>query len=239
MNDCQVMIEKKKVADYVIEHFMDKLRNGILKEGDKLPNQNEYAQRLGVSRLSLREALQTLQAMGAVSQRPKTGTVITCADPAKWVRTIPSDILKDAQSVNELLDARMLIESAVVSQCTGAISQADLDALEILVRKQRQALEDQNLTEFWECDTKFHLQLVLATKNRYLFRMYMEIFQQTKEFITETFKEIPQTIIDAICLHEKIYAAMVMRDSKEAAALTAQHIRLVKQHCEAYFQRKK
>ena len=53
-------IKRKKLSDSVIEEIKRMLLSGELQEGDKLPNQNEFAAQLGVSRPSLREALNTL-----------------------------------------------------------------------------------------------------------------------------------------------------------------------------------
>ena len=236
--DYPTVIGKKKVADSIIEDFKSKLQNGTLKEGDKLPNQNEYARQLGVSRLSLREALQTLQAMGAVSQRPKVGTIITCADPQKWIRIMPGQLLNDAKSVNELLEARSLIESAVITKYAAFIDKSDLNKMQELVSQQREAFISHQLERFCKCDTDFHLQIVLSTKNRFLYRMYMEIFQMTQEFIIESFREIPQTIADAMQMHESIYAALAKRDSKAATSLMQEHIRLIQKHCQNYYESK-
>jgi len=79
---------KPKLADYVIEEIKDMLRSGQLAEGSKVPNQNEFAKQLGVSRLSLREALHTLQIFGIVEQKPRTGTIIINGDPDTWVAGI-------------------------------------------------------------------------------------------------------------------------------------------------------
>lgn len=76
----------KNVAATIIEDFETKIKNGQLKKGDRLPNENEYAKQLGVSRGSLREAMKTLQAMGAVSQKPKVGIKIVCDNPNLWIR---------------------------------------------------------------------------------------------------------------------------------------------------------
>ncbi|MCX7953528.1 MAG: GntR family transcriptional regulator, partial [Deltaproteobacteria bacterium] len=66
-------ITKKKISESVIEEIKRLVLTGQLKEGAKLPNQNELATMLGVSRTSLREALNTLSMLGIVEQKPGYG----------------------------------------------------------------------------------------------------------------------------------------------------------------------
>ena len=77
-------VKEKKLAESVIEEIKRMIVDGELKEGDKLPNQNEFAVQLGVSRPSLREALHTLALIGAIEQRPGLGTVLKQLDPKLW-----------------------------------------------------------------------------------------------------------------------------------------------------------
>ena len=70
------IITSKKLTDSILDHIRNMVETGELREGDKLPNQYEFAAQLGVSRPSLREALYTLKQVGAIEQRPGSGTVL-------------------------------------------------------------------------------------------------------------------------------------------------------------------
>jgi len=69
------------MADAVVDEIKRMIECGELTEGEKLPNQNEFASQLQVSRTSLREALRILDLRGAIEQRPGYGTVIKKFNP--------------------------------------------------------------------------------------------------------------------------------------------------------------
>jgi len=82
-----VSINRRKLSDPVIEEIRGMIKRGELQPGDKLPNQNEFAAQLGVSRTVLREALQTLTRLRVIEQRPKHGTVILAKTPFLYFQT--------------------------------------------------------------------------------------------------------------------------------------------------------
>ncbi len=233
-------IEKKKVSDYVIEDFERKIRSGEIKKGDKLPNQNEYAKQLGISRLSLREALQTLQMMGAVIQRPKIGTVVICDNPDLWSRNITDIFINNTKIVNELMEARMLIETKVVELCVANASEEDVMALRQLVDEHEEDVKKshgtQDAEQYTECDINFHLKIALSSGNRFLAQMYGGLLQITSEFICQSFSRIPSTIPDAIRLHRQIYNAIEARNTVLARQLMEEHILTAQKHCLVYFE---
>lgn len=92
------MIRRKKVADAVIEEIKRMIQSGELKEGDKLPNQNIFAAQLGVSRTSLREALNTLTRLGVTEQRPGYGTVLRSRVPAIFAEHMTPPLISDKQA---------------------------------------------------------------------------------------------------------------------------------------------
>jgi GntR family transcriptional repressor for pyruvate dehydrogenase complex len=228
------MIERKKLADFVVEDFKKKVTDGIFKEGDKLPNQGEYAKQIGVSRLSLREGMQKLQAMGAITQRPKVGTVVVCGDPNKWIAPMKAPLLDDAKAVNELVEVRIIIESALTKMCTALISDGKLDELIKLTDDMEKSYIAKDWDTFSESDISYHQLIANEAGNRYLKRMFMEILNLTVQFVYETFKWIPETTRDACIMHRKITEAIQERDSERAAAMMEEHLSKALEHYNLY-----
>jgi len=69
-------ISPTKISDEIIEQFKDLLKGGEIKPGDELPPERELADLLGVSRPSLREALNVLQVMGFLEIWPTGSDVL-------------------------------------------------------------------------------------------------------------------------------------------------------------------
>src|SRR5690348_8204436 len=69
-------VKSVKLSDKVAQRIIGMVENGELKPGDKLPTETVLAEKLGVSRGILREALTVLQYQGYISRKPKDGTYI-------------------------------------------------------------------------------------------------------------------------------------------------------------------
>jgi len=222
-------IERKKISDLVLEDFENKIRSGILKKGDKLPNETEYAKQLGVSRLSLREAIHSLRTMGAVVQKPKVGTVIICDNPDLWIRTPPNDILHDAKALHDLTEVRLLFEPMVVRLSAKNASKKTIQKLRDLVVKQVALSKKLNTKEDYEAytdvDMQFHMMITRASGNAFLAQMYASVLQSTKDFILQSFLTIPSTIANANRMHMLICDAIEERDADAAGQLMEAHIR--------------
>ena len=230
---------KKKLADLVIGEIKAMLEDGRLKEGDKLPNQTEFARQLGVSRLSLREALQTLEHMGVVRQKPKTGTVITFAATERWAEPIAPPMLEDRDAIFELLSARKVIESAIAAYAVSRVTAEDIKNLERLLKKSEKAHASRDIGNYIDLDIKFHIALMSISKNQYLINMYLTVYNKVVQYMREVFNAVPVMWDEAVTSHRDIFAAVAARDSgKTVEAVTKEHDADIR-FFEAYYQRGK
>ncbi len=221
-------IRQKKMSEIIIDDFKSKLASGELKEGDKLPNLSEYAKSLGVSRLSLREALQIMERIGAVTSRPKIGTRIICGDPSKWAYPLLPSILDDEKLIYQLLDARMLLEGFISGQCAENISSEDIQKLSVILENQKQALEAQDLNLFYDLDSQFHAFIATNCQNVFLHHMYTELLQTTNPPVTELLKKHSLAPMHSFSMHTKVFEAIRNRDAGTAEHYAREHLRQVK-----------
>lgn len=220
-------IKRKKMSEMIIDDFKIKLASGELKEGDKLPNLSEYAKSLGVSRLSLREALQIMERIGAVTSRPKIGTMIICGDPSKWAYPLLPSILDDDKLIYQLLDARMLFEGFISAQCAENISSDDIQKLSYILEKQKQAFETQDLNLFYDLDSQFHTFIASNCQNVFLHHMYSELLQTTNPPVTELLKKHSLAPLHSLSMHTKIFEAIRNRDVEAAELYAREHLRQI------------
>ena len=223
-------IEKKKVANCIVEEFEALVREGGLKNGDKLPNENEYASQLGVSRLSLREAIQSLCAMGAVVQKPKVGTIVVCDNPDLWIRPQANIDLSDSEVLRQLNDARVIVETGGVRMCTRRAKKKTVQKLKRLVTQQIQLskhLETQeDYEKYADHDLQFHILIALGSENPFIAQMYASVLQSTRDFAAKTFEHAGyESVEKANQLHKEICEAIEKKDEDRAAELMELHIR--------------
>jgi GntR family transcriptional repressor for pyruvate dehydrogenase complex len=225
---------RKKLSDYVIDEIKRMLVTGEIKEGDKLPNQNEFAKRLGVSRLPLREAMYKLRLLGVIEERPGAGTHIIKGVPASWEDRLEAPFLSDHRAALEFLEARRLIESAMISFSIDHIDRDDIANLRKDIQTMRASLKKGDTGSYLSADMAFHFHVASATHNRYLSHMLSTIQSLLKQFMMEVFQEIPNLIPDSMRHHEKILKYITEHKLKAAVVSMNGHldsiIRLLKEY---------
>jgi GntR family transcriptional repressor for pyruvate dehydrogenase complex len=229
------MIQKKKLADYVIEEIKQMLKCGELKAGDKLPDQNKFACQLGVSRLSLREALHTLQLMGVIEQQPRVGTIIINGNTDRWVTQMPSPFLSDSEATLELLEARKFIEMAVANDVIKNIDQIEIDKLESIITTMGSALENNNMDKYSSLDVEFHMLIANTTQNRYIKRMFLSVYSLMEQFMSEAFQALPGLVNDSLKMHVRIFESLKEQDGRKFVHNIKAHIDNVEKLLKNYY----
>jgi len=217
-------IKRKKLADSVIDEIKRMLNSGELKEGDKLPNQLEFAAKLGVSRPSLREALHTLTLIGVIEQRPGLGTVIKSANPALWVEQLSPPLVSDSKATLELIEARLFIEVGVTELAVNNATRQDVQKMGKLVDEMTTALKKDRPRDYSELDMQFHHQIANASHNRYMLHMFVTIRGLMEQFIRETFTVIPGLLERSLEFHKRIYEDIRNKKTAKAAMDMKNHI---------------
>jgi GntR family transcriptional repressor for pyruvate dehydrogenase complex len=229
---------KKKTYEYAIDAIKDLLIRGEIFEGEKLPNQVEFARQLGVSRLCLREALSELESIGVIEQKPKSGTIIISGDPSKWVPSVMAPLISDSEALYELIESRKIIEVAITKQAAINITEEQLEKLNQIITQMMLFHLNGDESEYSKIDMEFHLIIAQAAKNRYLLNMYMTTVVLMEKLINEINDNIPDIIKNSKKTHQKIYEALKARDQMMVAKWTKVHINRVWEYYTKYYLKK-
>lgn len=217
-------IRRTTASDEVFKALHGLILSGELKPGDRLPAQRDLAERLDVSRSTLREAIHKLVALGLVAPRQGVGTIILQdGDPLRYMSSLEDHFLMDGISARDFLEARMIIETAVVKLAVERASEEDRSVLEQLLARQKRATRQGDLEEFSRLDTEFHLSLARASGNRVLARLEETVLDLLRQFIRRV-SDLPGAVEDAIKFHSKIIRALHKGDAQEAQRIMASHL---------------
>lgn len=115
-------------------------------EGDRLPSERELAERLNVSRSSVREALRILELLGLIVTKQGQGTYIEDESTHQLVEILASYILKRNKSKNDLLEYKNLIETDIIQLASIRITDKDIKELEDIIERVQLNLECGKLT---------------------------------------------------------------------------------------------
>ncbi len=132
--------------------------------GDRLPSEADLVNRLGVSRVSVREALHGLEAVGLVSSRPGIGWFVNLFGVEALVANMASGMAFHDRLLPEFLEVRRALEGEVVSSLVGRVTPLVLGRLEELAA--HMSWNATRRRSFAEQDRDFHRTLVDASGNR-------------------------------------------------------------------------
>jgi len=216
--------KKKKLSEYVIEEIKLRLTTGQLSEGDKLPNQSEFASQLGVSRLSLREALNTLEQMGVIQQKTGVGTVITSGNPKLWGEKPEAPLISDREATLELLEARRSLETLIASYTVKRINDIEIEVLVEAVSGMEKAIAAKNHDQYLKLDISFHYQIVQASHNRFFLHMFLDIRNLMEKFMKESFYKQPSMMEGSFKHHLNILSCIKRKDQAATIQSIKDHI---------------
>jgi GntR family transcriptional repressor for pyruvate dehydrogenase complex len=228
-------INKKKLADSVIEEIKRMIQSGELKEGDKLPNQNAFAAQLGVSRTSLREALSTLTRIGVIEQRPGYGTVLRSRIPVLFTDHLAPPLISDKQATIELIEARRFIEIGAAELSVKNASPEQINEMGLLIKEMTRSLKEGRIDDYIEHDVSFHFLIAKASHNRFLVNLFVTIRGFMEQYMRESFHLLPYMLERSLKFHQNIYQAVKGGSRSKAVSQMEKHILDVQRAIHQYY----
>jgi DNA-binding FadR family transcriptional regulator len=209
------------VAKQIAESLREAIIRGDLKVDERLPSEHELAARFGVSRPTIREALNRLAAQNLIRSRrgPAGGSFVNRVsheEIAAMLESMASFLVSIGEfDLAEITEARQELEILCCRLAAERHDEADLAAMAAELATQRdRSISD---VEFCASDVRFHRLIVLATKNRALhFAMLAVVgaLQPAANMVIYRFRE-RQRIIKH---HERLFAEIQQRRPDAAAA---------------------
>ncbi len=205
----------------VVNHIRRLVENGKLKPGDKLPPERELAQKLKISRASLRSGIGYLAATGVLKVRHGVGAFIADGPPAFAITSFNLiGALHGFQSW-QMFETRLILECQLVALAAERSKQEHQMALAEEVAELFAALD--RPTDFLVHDMNFHRILAQASGNPVLAAI-METL--TVAFYKERSKTIEHAkdMREAAAMHRLIFKAVCARDAEKARTLMERHL---------------
>ncbi len=201
------VIVKTSISRQIAEQLRTAIVNGQFEIGERLPTEDELAQRYGVSRPSVREALKRLAAQNLVRARrgPTGGNFVVQPSYEELAESLSGAatllVGMGALGIDEIIEARRVLQGSCLVQAVTNASDEHLQAIEKAL--QRQQDPDISDEDFCQADVAYHRALVDATDNGMLrFVMYTVI--EALIPVTNMVVTVVRERSDIIALHEKM-----------------------------------
>jgi GntR family transcriptional regulator, transcriptional repressor for pyruvate dehydrogenase complex len=214
--------KKESTVDFVINNFKKLLLTKQLLPGDSIPNENDLADSLNVSRGSIREAMKILSAFGIVEIRRGDGTYIAeSVSKSLFEPFLFSLIMSDADT-RELVELREVIEHQVIRLIIKNSEPVDIEELEKTFHRMKAYVDASGRVkdeEMLEYDLQFHRALGKATRNVLVEKIYNFILELFTPYIESTYG-YEENGSNAVMLHKEILDSLKARDIDSAIKAT-------------------
>lgn len=216
-------VPRQRLYEQLMERLLAFVAESKLSPGDRLPSERTLAERLGVSRNSLRQATMALEIQGIVETRHGGGIYLSNNDRPPE----PISALIDRRSrLPDILEAREAIEVKLAELAATRRTDNDLSVMRQALVSMQEDIHDGHLGE--EGDRQFHAAVVAAGNSPILARFYNELRTAISETRVESLRQPGRPRV-SLAQHERILDAIESGDAKRAARTARHHITTVGQ----------
>jgi GntR family transcriptional repressor for pyruvate dehydrogenase complex len=221
-------IRLERVSEKVAAQLKKVISEGLFKVGARLPAERELAELMGVSRASVREAIQMLELQGLVETVHGGGSIVRNLTEQEIRKPIEILLEEDRQRVLEITEVRAFMEAWGAREAAKNRGEDDLARIRFFLQEMEKDLEKGRIRH--EVDFKFHIEIAGSTHNTFFLHLmdsvhqlisYSVKFHREQLFLTRGDQE---TILGH---HRRIFRSVEKGDPPAAEAAMAEHLRFV------------
>lgn len=201
------MNEYLPLRDVVFNTLRQAILKGELKPGERLM-EIALAEKLGVSRTPIREAMRKLELEGFVVMIPRRGAQV-------------ANITE--KDLNDVLEVRIALENVAIEKACTRMSKEDMGRLWLAAKEFERTMAEGNLVRLAEADVAFHEIIYRASDNKRLNQVLNNLREQIYRYRVEYLKE-EETRNVLVKEHEELTKAIRQRDVKKAQEISFRHI---------------
>lgn len=219
--------QQGKAYERVITYIKSEILKGDLKRGEKLPPERELAERLGVGRNSVREALRTLSLMGFISSTQGAGNFVSCDIEKNLAESVQMMMLLGATDYRQVSELRQGLESQAVLLASERINPAQLSELEDIVWQLR---NEDDLERSTILDKRLHYLIGEAAGNPLIMVILRAMSETIDDFISHMRGQMMKDEVYRKQLqdsHQGIALALQDHNGAEAVRMMREHFQVV------------
>lgn len=201
------MNEYLPLRDVVFNTLREAILRGELKPGERLM-EIQLANKLGVSRTPIREAIRKLELEGLVLMIPRKGAEV-------------AEITE--KSLRDVLEVRKALEELAVQLACDKITKEEIGELKATAQEFEEVTKEGDITKIAEADVKFHDIINVATENQKLIQLLSNLREQMYRFRVEYLKS-PAFYPKLIAEHQEIIHTIEEKKKGAAMRVVSEHI---------------
>ncbi|MFY9210180.1 MAG: FCD domain-containing protein [Aestuariivita sp.] len=225
-------VQSEKLSTSVVRQIEGLILRGILRPGERLPSERELAERLGVSRPSLRDALAELQEQGLLATRASSGVYVAEVLGSAFSPALTRLFATHEEAVFDYLSFRRDMEGLAAERAARMASDSDLKVIQVIFDKMVTAHAKRNPQDEAALDAQFHTAIIEASHNVVMLHMMRAMFDLLREGVfynRQVMFRLRTTREALLDQHRAINTALQNRDPAAARAAIDTHLNYVVQ----------
>lgn len=219
-------IKHQKIADAIADHIEKLILQGVLRPGERLTPERELAEKLDVSRPSLRQAIEMLSERG----------LLTTSRSGTYVAQFLSPLLKPLASLLEdnpaitadYFEFRQAVDSQSARHAAERASELDKEAIGACIERMKELHGLEDPTQESQVDVDLHLLIYEAAHNAvvlHIMRALVELLRSNIFYSRQQLYQRPSVRAKLLAQHEAIARAVMAGNPKAAEAAASEHVR--------------
>lgn len=212
----------QRISDQVFEQMKQQILQGTWKPGQKLPSENDLAASFGVSRITVRQAMQKLAVLGLVDTRSGEGSYIKEASLFPVMNSIMPIAYLGNNDIRQVLEFRQMVEVETAGFAAEKATPEEIEQLKELYNEMKWMDFEKDQQQFAKLDLDFHFQIAEMTKN--------ELIIATHNILREILSNAMDQIVEhlgteaGIYYHGKLLEAIEAKDVKRTKDIMREHV---------------
>ncbi|WP_434995512.1 FadR/GntR family transcriptional regulator [Arthrobacter sp. Ld5] len=214
-------LARPRLYEQLVEQLLGYIESAKLRPGDLLPSERDLAERLGVSRATLAQALVALEVLGVIDVHHGTGAVLR---HRASVATVIKGLREHRNRLPDIVEARSTLEVRLAALAAERRTDGDLAAIDGALEEMRTEIDDGGRGAHG--DELFHQAVTAAAHSPVLAQLMAFIGEMVLETRLESLAQ-PGRPEQSLASHRSITEAIRAQDPAAAAAAMQRHIELV------------
>jgi len=214
----EVTILPKTKSELVKDYIEKQIMNGTYQAGDKLPSEAKLCEILGVSRVSVRTAVEKLIAIGLLSKKQKGSTYVSKQNQDNYLNYLVPTLVHNINYL-EMLELRQALDSLAIQLCIEHLNDEAIEAFQKLLIEMKKYQDDES---FFKLDRKFHSLIAKYSQNGLLVNINETLWEVLEKAGRDSYHVISNE--QRIHEHQEIITALIRKDKELAKIYSVRHL---------------
>lgn len=229
-------VRQRRLSDDIVEQLEGMILEGTLKSGERLPAERALAERFGVSRPSLREAIQKLTAKGLLVSRQGGGNYVVDSLGSTFSDPLLHLLESNPEAQRDLLEFRQTLEASCAYYAALRATEVDRERLTAAFEALQDCYaraDEVSRVEEGAADARFHLAIAEASHNAVLLHTIRGLFDLLKRNVVTNiggmYQQRTETRDMLINQHRDLYLAIIEGRAEQAREVSTRHLLYVQE----------